>query len=121
MKRARTVAEARRIAEQIATAAGLPRCGHYRWTLDEHGIRRWDRLCGPRGRRGRVPPCLCASATDVDPECPWVTWGRVAVIELDGAVLLHGDPEDLDGHPEAAALPDEHPSRERLARAEAVR
>jgi hypothetical protein len=95
------VEEARRLARLLSDP---PRCGHYRWRLDPAGVRRWDRLCSPaRGRkgpsRGRVPPCLCTSATDTHPDCPHVTWQSVVVVELpDGTVLL--GVEDPDRHGE---------------------
>lgn len=114
MKRARDLATAVRVAQETSTSAGLPRCTHYRWTLDPHGVARWDRLCGGRGKRGRVPPCTCRSARDVDPECPHVTWTAVAVVELDGDALLIGNADVLDAHPEAAAMPMARAARERL-------
>lgn len=119
MKRARDLAQARRLAAEISTAAGLPRCAHPRHALgDAAAARLVDPPDDPARSRGRVPWCTCASARDVDPECPHVTWAAVAVIELDGEVLIQGDPAQIDAHPEVEAMPRVRVERERLEHAE---
>lgn len=99
------------LSEQITAAAGLPRCTHPRHAIgDAAAIERLR-------HRGRVRWCTCASARDVDPECPWVTWTAGAVLELDGDALILCDDALLAAHPEVAALPDVVVDRERLAEA----
>lgn len=95
--------QAQRIAARIDEAAGYPRCTHPKHRLVNRAaaLKKLDREVR---RRGRVAACTCASATEVDAGCPYVTWREAVVIEVDGKVYVQAPSDRLGADEEGRAL-----------------